>query len=179
MLSWWSCQSPGVHSCGPLNHPNSFCGGMFEFNAKLDADSLLYWLSHFECNGQSTAIPPWTCPISSECNGHTLHMLNIVYRPHWLVQWSRHCSLSRYFQFSFWLVKSLEDVALIPHNNNKEKKWTHWKPVILLRYNRELESQGKLPPQKLKRGEHKMLAYREHKPSLQSAIGRRTSKSND
>ena len=31
-----------AHSCGLLNHPNSFRGGMFELNAKFDADSLLY-----------------------------------------------------------------------------------------------------------------------------------------
>ena len=30
-----------------LNHPNNFCGGMFKLNAKFDADSLLYSLSHF------------------------------------------------------------------------------------------------------------------------------------
>ena len=33
-----------------LNHPNSFRGGMFKFNAKFDANSLLYSLSHFECD---------------------------------------------------------------------------------------------------------------------------------
>ena len=31
----------------PLNHPNSFCGGMFKLNAKFDTDSLLYSLSPF------------------------------------------------------------------------------------------------------------------------------------
>ena len=40
-----------------LNHPNSFRGGMFKLNAKLDADSLLNLLSPFECDG------------------HTVHML--------------------------------------------------------------------------------------------------------
>ena len=39
------------------NHLNSFHGGMFKFNTKFDADSLLYSLSHFECHG------------------HTVHML--------------------------------------------------------------------------------------------------------
>ena len=42
---------------GLLNHPNSFRGGMFKPNAKFDADSLLYSLSHFEYDG------------------HTVHML--------------------------------------------------------------------------------------------------------
>ena len=36
------------HSCGLLNHLNSFHGGMFKLNGKFDADSLLYSLSHFE-----------------------------------------------------------------------------------------------------------------------------------
>ena len=57
MLLWWSCQSPVAHSCGLLNYPNSFHGVMFKLNAKFDADSLLYSLSHFECDG------------------HTVHML--------------------------------------------------------------------------------------------------------
>ena len=42
---------------GLPNHPNSFCRGMFKFKAKFDADSLLYWPSHLECDG------------------HTVHML--------------------------------------------------------------------------------------------------------
>ena len=56
----------------PLNHPNSFCGGMFKLNAKFDTDSLLYSLSHFECDG------------------HTVHMLTQRHlRPYWIiVQWS-------------------------------------------------------------------------------------------
>ena len=51
------------HSCGFLNHLNSFHGGMFKLNAKFDADSLLYLLSHFECNG------------------HTVHMLTQWHPP--------------------------------------------------------------------------------------------------
>ena len=62
-LSWWSCQSPVTHSCSLLNHPNSFRGGMFKLNTKLDADLSLYLLSHFECNS------------------HTVHILNSVYYP--------------------------------------------------------------------------------------------------
>ena len=31
-----------------LNHPNSFCEGTFKLNAKFDADSLPFLLSHFE-----------------------------------------------------------------------------------------------------------------------------------
>ena len=64
---WWSCQSAVVHSCSLLNHPNSFHGEMFKLNAKSDADLLLYWLSHFECNNhtvhmltQQDLLPPLT-----------------------------------------------------------------------------------------------------------------------
>ena len=34
-----------------LSHLNSFHGRMFKLNAKLDENSLLYSLSHFECDG--------------------------------------------------------------------------------------------------------------------------------
>ena len=50
-------QSPIAHSCGLLNHLNSFCGGLFKLNIKFDAYLLLYSLSHFECDS------------------HTVHML--------------------------------------------------------------------------------------------------------
>ena len=56
-LLWWSCQSPVAYSCRLLNHPNSFCGRMPKLNEKFDVGSLLYSLSH------------------SECDGHTAHML--------------------------------------------------------------------------------------------------------
>ena len=62
VLLWWSCQPPVAHSGGLLNHPNSFCRGMFKLNAKFDADSLLYSLSHFKCDG------------------HTVHMLTQQHR---------------------------------------------------------------------------------------------------
>ena len=58
VLSPWSCQSSVAHSCGLLNHPNSFRKGTFKLNAESDAVSLLYSLSHFECDG------------------HRVHMLN-------------------------------------------------------------------------------------------------------
>ena len=51
-----------------LNHPNSFCGGMFKLNAKFDTDSSLYSLSHFECNSHTVhthtqqCLP---CPLTS------------------------------------------------------------------------------------------------------------------
>ena len=63
MLSWWSCQSAVANSYGTLNHPNSFCRGMFKLNAKFDADLLLHLLSHFECDS------------------HTVHMLTQRHLP--------------------------------------------------------------------------------------------------
>ena len=45
---WWNCQSLVVHSCGLLNHPNSFHTRMFKLTIKLDADMLLYLLSNFD-----------------------------------------------------------------------------------------------------------------------------------
>ena len=74
VLLWWSCQSPFAHSCGLLSHPNSFCGGMFKLSAKFGAASLAL-LSHFEFDS------------------HTVHRLTLWrLPPHWLVQWSHHCS---------------------------------------------------------------------------------------
>ena len=37
VLLWWSRQSRVAHSFGLLNHPNSFCRGMFKLNIKFDA----------------------------------------------------------------------------------------------------------------------------------------------
>ena len=62
-LLWWSCQSPVAHSCGLPNHLSSFFGGRYKLNTNFDADSLLYVLSHFECNG------------------HTVHMLTQWHLP--------------------------------------------------------------------------------------------------
>ena len=76
-LLWWSCQSPAAHSCGLLNHPNSFHGGMYKLNTKLDADSLLYSLRHFECDGctvhmliQGHLPPPLTSTVKSSLFTH-------------------------------------------------------------------------------------------------------------
>ena len=58
-----------AHSCGLVNHLNSFHRGMFKLNAKFDAYSLSYSLSHFECNShtvhmisQQSLPPPLTAP---------------------------------------------------------------------------------------------------------------------
>ena len=89
-VSWWSCQSPVAHIYGLLNHLNSFCRGMFKLNAKSDADLLPYSLNHFEHNG------------------HTVHMLTQqCLLPHWLVQWSHHCSLMCIPVHSPWLPGSI------------------------------------------------------------------------
>ena len=57
----WSCQSPIAHSCGLLNHLNSFCRGMFKLNTKFDADLLLNLLGHFECYGHTVPmLTPWS-----------------------------------------------------------------------------------------------------------------------
>ena len=76
-LSWWSRQSPGAHSCGLLNHPNSFHRGMFNLNAKFDADLLLYSLSHFECDKHTVHMltqcclpPPLTSTVKSSLFTH-------------------------------------------------------------------------------------------------------------
>ena len=74
-LLWWSCPSPLAHRGGLLNHLYSFHSRMSKLNVKSDAVSLLYLFSHFECNG------------------HRVHMLTQqCLLPHWLVQWSHHCS---------------------------------------------------------------------------------------
>ena len=55
-----------------LNHPDSFHRGKFKLNAKFDADSLLYSLSHFECDGHTVHVltqwrllPPLTSTVKS------------------------------------------------------------------------------------------------------------------
>ena len=65
------------HSCGLLNHPNGFRGGMFKLNAKFDADSLLYLLSHFECDSHTAhmltqwrLLPPLTSTVNSSLFTH-------------------------------------------------------------------------------------------------------------
>ena len=101
-LSWRSCQSPVAHSCSFLNHLNGFRGGMLTLKAKLDADLLLNSLSHFECHATR-----YTC------------WLNGVYHPHWLIQWSHHCSCMRIPVHCPWLLGYI-DVAqtlLVLFNN--------------------------------------------------------------
>ena len=74
---WWSCQSPVAHSCSLLNHPSSCHGGMSQLKANFDADSLLYLLRHFECDGhtghtltQLHPLPPLTSTVKSSLFMH-------------------------------------------------------------------------------------------------------------
>ena len=78
-MLWWKCRSPVAHSCSLLNHLNGFCGGMFKLNAKFDADSLLYLLSHFECDSHAVHMltqwrlpPPLTSTVKSSLFTHAL-----------------------------------------------------------------------------------------------------------
>ena len=59
------------------NRLNSFHGGMFKLNTKFDADSLLYSLSHFECDGHTVHMltqqhlpPPLTSTVKSSLFTH-------------------------------------------------------------------------------------------------------------
>ena len=91
ILLWWSCQSPVAHSCSLLKHPDSFCWRMFKLSVKFDADSLLYSLSHFECDGHTvhTLIqwclpPPLTSTVKSSLFTHVhCSPLSLAARLHW------------------------------------------------------------------------------------------------
>ena len=91
MLSSWSCQSSVAHTCGLLNHPNSFCGGMFKLNAKSDADLLPFLLSHFESNGHTVHMltqwclpPPLTSTVKSSLFVNALSSSpSLAARLHW------------------------------------------------------------------------------------------------
>ena len=68
---------PVAHSFGLLNYPNSFWRGMFNLNAKYDADPLLYLLSCFECDGHTVHVltqqclrPPLTSTVRSSLFTH-------------------------------------------------------------------------------------------------------------
>ena len=92
-LLWWSCQSSVAHSCGLLNHLNSFQGRMFKLNAKfcVHSDSLLYLLSHFECDGHTAHMlkqwhlpPPLTSTVKLSLFTHAHSSpLSLAARLHW------------------------------------------------------------------------------------------------
>ena len=61
----------------PSESSDSFCRGMFKLNGKFDTDSLLYWLSHLECNGHTVHMltqqhlpPPWTSTVMASLFTH-------------------------------------------------------------------------------------------------------------
>ena len=74
-LSWWSWQSSVAHNCGLLNHLNSFVK---------ECSSLMQNLMQIRCSTHSVILNMMTTQYT--------HSLNAVYLPHWLVQWSHHCS---------------------------------------------------------------------------------------
>ena len=94
-LLWWSCQSPVVHSCGLLNYPDSFLGGILKPKTKFDAYSLLY----------SLILNVMATQYTSSLNG--------IYCPHWLEQWSHHCSCMRILVHSPWLTGYIDVVQTI------------------------------------------------------------------
>ena len=75
-LSWWSCQSPVAHSCCLLNHPNSFC--------REEYSSLTWNSMKIHCSIHSVFLNVTATQYTCSLNG--------IYLPHWLVQWSVHCS---------------------------------------------------------------------------------------
>ena len=89
-LLCWNCQPPVAHSCG-LNHPNTFHGEMFKLNTKFDVDSLLYSLSHFECDTHTVHMftqqrlpPPLTSTVKSSLFTHVHSSpLSLAARLHW------------------------------------------------------------------------------------------------
>ena len=90
MLLWWNCQSPVAHSCRFLNHPNSFCGGMFELHAKFDVDSLLCSLilnviaTQYFVLTQGYLLHPLTSTVKSPSFTHAYPSpLSFAARLHW------------------------------------------------------------------------------------------------
>ena len=79
-----------AHGCGLLNNLNSFCGGMLRINIISDADSLLYSLSHCECNGHTVHIltqrhlPP---PLTSTVKFHHCSLMHIPVHSPWLLDY--------------------------------------------------------------------------------------------
>ena len=85
-LSWWSCQSPVAHSCAFR---------IIWIVSVEECPSLTQNLMQVYCSAHSVILnvtaTQYTCSHSS------------VYCPHWLVQWSRHCSHMHIPVHSPWL----------------------------------------------------------------------------
>ena len=101
-LSWWSCQSPVAHCSGLLNHLNIFCGG--------ECSNLMHNLMQIHCSTCSVILSVMTTQYT--CS------LNDVYRPHWLGQWSRHCSQTHIPVPSPWLPGYIKNNKLFCYVNN-------------------------------------------------------------
>ena len=111
-----------------MNYLNIFCRGMFKLNTKFDADLLLYSVI---LNATATQ---YTCP------------LNGSYCPHWLVQWSHHCSHTCIPVPSPWLPGYIQ---VATHSCYITNGWIfldrpciplRWKDFTLSKYPREIHT---------------------------------------
>ena len=90
-LSWWSCQSAVAHNWGLLNHPNSFCRGMFKLNVKLmqihySTCSLTLNVSatQYTCSPNGIYCTPLTSTVKSSLFTHAHSSpLSLAARLHW------------------------------------------------------------------------------------------------
>ena len=85
-LLWWSCPSPVAHNVGLLSHL---------IVSMEECSSLTHKLMQIHCSTGSGILNA----TATQCTCS----LNSVYCPHWLVQWSRHCSYMRIPVHSPWL----------------------------------------------------------------------------
>ena len=95
-LSWWSCQSPVAHSCGLLNHLNSFCGGMF---------ILMQNLMQIHCSPCSVILNEMATQYT--CSLRRRHHLQ------WLAQWRHHCSCTHIPVHLPWLPVYIDVMQII------------------------------------------------------------------
>ena len=143
-LLWWNCQSPVAHRYGLPNHPNSFHGGLFKLNAKLDVDPSLYSLSHFECDGHTVhVLTQWCLPPPLTSTGQSsLFTVHIPVRSPWLpgyteVTWTP-CYMNTGWTFSgqtSYTLKSTEmqgEVAVCLKDRFLEIHWHGWLLVEFL-----------------------------------------------
>ena len=85
-LLWWSCQSLVAHSCGILNYS---VVSMEEYS------SFTQNLMHICCSTCSVILNAMATQYTCSFSG--------IYHPHWLVQWSHHCSCMHIPVHSPWL----------------------------------------------------------------------------
>ena len=102
---------------------DSFCRGMFKLHANFDADSLLYSLSHFECNGHTVHMltqqhlpPPLTSTVKWSLFTHVHSSpLSLVARLHRCCT-NHSCYINNGWTFSGQTSYTLSD--FIPHKDN-------------------------------------------------------------